>query len=307
MLLPIVSVRPITSFKNFSYLGTGAIQTINVAHDLRNSFIWLKSTSTTKDHTAFDSVRGASKQLFPNATSAESTVSGITAFLATGFTLGSSNASNESGVTFQAFTWKKQALYMDIVTYTGTGVNRTVAHNLGAVPKFMIVKKRSGSSADGWIVYHASNTGAPATDALFLNTTSATVDDNTYWNDTAPDASVFSLGTAVDVNENGSTYVAYLFADKAGYSKTGTYTGNGATNAITGLGFTPKFVLVKRTDSVSDWTISYLDGSTVYTLKANDTAGRTSALMTFDPNGFTLTSSTDVNTNTGTYIYYAAA
>jgi hypothetical protein len=101
-----------------------------------------------------------------------------------------------------------------VVTYTGTGVNRTVSHNLGSVPGCIIVK-RTDTTGD-WQVYHRANTANPETDYLVLNSTAATADSNTRWNDTAPTDAVFSLGTEATVNASGGTYVAYLFAHDAG-------------------------------------------------------------------------------------------
>jgi hypothetical protein len=98
--------------------------------------------------------------------------------------------------------------------YTGTGSATTFSHNLGVVPELMIMKKRSAT--DDWAVYAGDNT-----DFLLLNTTAATADDNTYWNDTTPTSSVFSVGTNADVNTSAATYVAYLFASLAGVSKIG--------------------------------------------------------------------------------------
>src|SRR5690606_36689252 len=109
------------------------------------------------------------------------------------------------------WVWRLAAGFMDIETYTGTSVARTVAHNLGAVPAVMIIKNRSNAGV-GWPVYHKANTAAPETDYLLLNTTAATADLDTVWNDTAPTSSVFSVGTDALVNTSGDDYVGYLFA-----------------------------------------------------------------------------------------------
>ncbi len=148
-----------------------------------------------------------------------------------------------------------------IVTYTGTGSNATVAHGLGAVPKWMIVKKLSDSQA--WQVYHVGNTvdetGAtvsPEDEKLTLNTTAHTVTDSTSWNDTAPTSTVFSVGSGNGTNQSSQTYVAYLWSEKAGFSKFDKYTGNGSSSGPTiTVGFKIGVLLIKRGNAVEDWQI----------------------------------------------------
>jgi hypothetical protein len=139
-----------------------------------------------------------------------------------------------------------------VVTYTGTGANATVGHGLGVAPSFIIVKSRS-TGATNWTCYHAS---LGATKAQLLNTTQAVITSGTYWNSTAPTSSVISIGTDGSVNTNASTFVAYCFAQVAGYSKIGSYTGNGnADGPFVYCGFRPKFVLIKSTTAARDWLI----------------------------------------------------
>ena len=106
-----------------------------------------------------------------------------------------------------------------IVSYTGTGANATVGHGLGATPKMFFVKNLADS--ENWTVYHGANTSAPETDFLALNTTSATSDSNTVWNDTAPTSSVFSVGSSGKTNGSSDAMIAYCFAEKKGFSKFG--------------------------------------------------------------------------------------
>jgi hypothetical protein len=150
---------------------------------------------------------------------------------------------------FYAWMFQRAPGFFDVVCYTGTGANRTVAHNLAAVPELMIVKKRSAT--DDWAVYAGDNT-----DFLQLNKTAATEDDNTYWNDTSPTSTVFSVGTNADVNTSAATYVAYLFASCPGVSKVGSFTGTGATQVIN-CGFTggARFVLIKATSTTGNWYV----------------------------------------------------
>lgn len=296
-----------TSLAVTSYTGTSASNSLNTSQDTTNGALcWFKRTNGAASGRCYDSERGGDKQLEISSTSAEGTVDGITSFDSTGVTItGTNNGINNSGDQFVLFSWLVEAGYLDIVTYTGNGTNRTISHNLGAVPSMMIVKCRS--NAENWAVYHASNTAAPETDYLTLNEAFQTADDATYWNDTAPTDSVFSVGTAIQTNNNAETYVTYLFAEQSGFSKFGSYSGDGtSSNAITGLGFEPSVVLTKRNDSSEDWALHYNDGGTVYFVEPNNTDARGAALLSMDSDGFTLNSSTQ-NASGGTYIYAAWA
>jgi hypothetical protein len=199
----------------------------------------------------------------------------------------------------------------DIVCYAGTGVARTVTHNLGVAPEMMIVKNRSISSV--WRVYSA-NLGA--TQTLQLNLTDAAASSTPIWNDTAPTSSVFTVGTAGGVNGSGYNIVAYLFATCAGVSKVGSYTGNGTTQTIN-CSFTTgaRFVLIKRTDSAGDWYVyDTARGMTVLTdpyYWLNDSVAEVATLgsVTTVATGFALNSAilADINVSAGTYIFLAIA
>jgi hypothetical protein len=140
------------------------------------------------------------------------------------------------------------------VIYTGTGSAATIGHGLGVAPKWIIVKNRDAT--DAWQVYHAANTANPETDYLVLDTTAATADAADRWNDTLPTSTVFSIGNGVEVNTNTEKYVAYCWAEIAGFSKFGSYTGNGsADGTFVYTGFRPRFLIWKRTDSTSNWWI----------------------------------------------------
>jgi hypothetical protein len=220
------------------------------------------------------------------------------------------NATNNGGSTYVDWNFRRAPGFFDVVCYTGTGANRTVSHNLGVVPELMIVKKRS--AADDWAVY-ANNDN---TDFLLLNTTAATADDNTYWNDTSPTASVFTVGTNADVNTSAATYVAYLFATVAGVSKVGSYTGTGTTLQVN-CGFTggSRFVLIKRTDSTGDWYFwdsarGIVAGNDPYLLLNSGVAEVTGTdyVDTFS-SGFEISSTAPaaINANGGTFIFLAIA
>jgi hypothetical protein len=169
----------------------------------------------------------------------------------TGFYVGNSASTqlNQASTAQLAYAFRRAPSFMDVVCYTGTGSNRTISHNLAAVPELMIVKNRSASA--NWTVY-SSATGN--TNALLLNDTTGSFAAATTWNNTTPTSSVFSIGTSSAVNTSAATYVAYLFATCAGVSKVGSYTGTGATQNID-CGFTggARFVLIKRANSTGAW------------------------------------------------------
>lgn len=220
------------------------------------------------------------------------------------------NYLNSSSSTFVSHAFSRAPGFFDVVCYTGTGSNTTFTHNLSVVPEMMIVKRRSAANA--WAVY-ANNDN---TDYLVLNTDAATVDDNTYWNDTSPTSSVFSVGTNNAVNSAGSTYVAYLFASVTGVSKVGSYTGNGSNQTIN-CGFTAgaRFILIKRISSTGDWyvwdTARGIVSGNDPRLSLNSTAAEVTTDDSIDPDnsGFIVNqlSATNINVNAATYIYLAIA
>ena len=249
---------PSEYFNTLLYTGneTARALTFSGNSDLDVDWIWLKSRSATGNHHVYDTVRGTQKHLRPNLNSLEGSNSGtdgVTAFGSNGFTVGGNTGSNEDGTTYVGWGWKETAdAGFDIVTATGNATAKTISHSLSAIPHVMIAKEKSGSVND-WTVYHHKNTAAPETDSLILNETNATADQNTHWNDTAPTSSVFTVGTGSVVNRNSSTYVYYLFSEKQGYSKFGSYKGNGnADGTFVYTGFKPAFVIIKDT-AARDW------------------------------------------------------
>ena len=270
-------------------------------------FMWEKQRNGVSNHYLVDAVRGVSKYLNSDATAAEGTLATyVTSFNSNGYTMGSSDFATTA--TMVDYVWKESASAgFDIVTWTGTGVNRTIAHSLGVAPKMIIAKHKD--AVDNWIVYHASLGGSP--DYLWLNLTSAKGVSSTVWN-TAPTSSVFGVGTDNLTNLNGGSYVAYLFAEVAGFSKFGSYTGNGSADGpFVYLGFRPRFIMFKRTDTTSNWVIkdtarsAYNVGlETLYPNLSNAEAAGESWDAT--ANGIKLRStSTEFNASGGTYIYAA--
>jgi hypothetical protein len=294
-------------FASTSYVGNGSTQSIVTGQNLAaGALTWIRKTAATSGNNrgiaCQDTVRGVTKGNNINGNDAEITISTwVTAFNGNGVSIGNEAYVNQSGDGYQIFSWLEQAGFMDVVTYTGNGVARTIPHNLSAIPQMMIVKSRSIS--DSWEVYHSARGN---TKSIKLNTSSQEDSSVAYWNATTPTSSVFSVETNISVNSPSVTYVAYLFAEKAGSSNFGSYVGTGANNAITGLGFTPKMVLVKRTDSTGDWWIAYKDGATTYNIKLNGSDSRTGGLIaSLDADGFTLGASSFANASGGTYIYAA--
>ena len=211
------------------------------------------------------------------------------------------------------FSWmfKRAPGVFDEVCYTGTGSATTQAHNLTVVPELMIVKGRSGTTA--WQVYSSALAN---TEYLVLNTTAAKATGATRWNSTTPTSTVFSIGTASEVNTSTATYVAYLFATAAGISKVGSYTGNGGSQTIN-AGFTTgaRFVLIKRTDSTGDWYVwdsvrGIVAGNDPH-LSLNDTAAEvtTDDSVDTDTSGFIVNqlAATNINVTSATYIYLSFA
>jgi len=200
-----------------------------------------------------------------------------------------------------------------VVTYTGNGSNSTVGHGLGVAPKMIIVKNRTTGAGNGnWAVYHAS---LGATKYLLLNTSDAAGTSSTRWNDTAPSSTVFTVGITGTVNDPSNNYVAYCFAEIAGFSKFTTYTGNGSTDGpFVYLGFRPKFVMVKGDVAGVDWAISDSTRNTYNVVNARLQASLTNAEDTGDSwcdflsNGFKIRSTnTNQNYNGYTFIVMAFA
>ena len=259
-------------FSTYLYTGNGSTQTITNGIDLagEGGMVWTKyrtgSSAPGGNHVLIDSARGITGTpcLFSDLNFAAGGNSNyITSLNSDGYTLGTAGLVNYLSNTLASWTFRKAEKFFDVVTYTGNGANRTISHNLGSVPGCIIVK-RTDTTGD-WQVYHRANTAAPETDYLVLNTTAATADSNTRWNDTLPTDSVFSLGTEATVNANGGTYVAYLFAHDAGgfgddgsenVISCGSFTTDGSGYASVNLGYEPQWVLVKRTDSTGNWNLN---------------------------------------------------
>ena len=250
--------NPELYFQTKLYTGNYSTQSITLdgSENMQPDMIWIKERSVSGNHQLQDSVRGTNSKLMPNSNDLEGTDTNyITSFDSNGFSIGANNGINQDGVTNVAWCWKKTATAgFDIVTATGTGSAKTISHSLSAVPHVIISKEKTGSVND-WVVYHHKNTSAPETDKLILNENNATSDDS-CWNDTTPTSSVFSVSGASVVNRSSSTYVYYLFSEKQGFSKFGSYTGNGNANGpFVYTGMKSSFIMLKETSGTSDWSI----------------------------------------------------
>ena len=296
-----------------SYTGSGSTQSIVTGQNQAvGALDWIKRTdSASTEMIVVDTARGGSKyfRTTDNGLELDFTSGRECAFLSNGIQVNSNGDgyTNTSAGAYVALSWLEQAGYMDVVTYTGNGSNRTISHDLAIVaPSLMIIKERS--SSEDWIIYHASlgNTSY----AILNSTSAASTSQPTVWNSTTPTSSVFSLGTATNVNQSGNTYVAYLFAEKAGKSKFGSYSGTGSTNSITGLGFAPSVVLIKRTTSTGgNWQLFYNVQTTPVLLIPNNTNAAVSggfSRLTGLSDGFRLDNADGVTNASGsTYIYAA--
>jgi len=285
-------------------------------------------------HELHDTIRGADKALFSNATDAESTRDSQISFDSDGFTVGTQSGAhggtNTSGGSYVAWAWdagsgsaasntdgsitstvKANPAYgFSIVSYTGSGANATVGHGLSSAPEMVIIKKRN--VATNWMVY---NQTVGNNRFLYLDlTNSQTGTDSTYWNNTSPTSSVIHLGTYHRNNSASEPYIAYCFSSVAGYSSIGSYTGNGSASGPTvTTGFPVAFVMIKRTDDVGGWYLKdntrNPSGEQTLFLDASDAdAEATGAQVTFSSTGFQVTNP-DAGTNAsgGTYIYMAFA
>jgi hypothetical protein len=289
--------------------------------------VWIKFRDFAYDHRIYDDVRGVTKKIIPNKTDAESTTTDLASFDANGFTVGNNlNTSGEGGLV--GWSWKANGAGVSntdgsitstvsanttsgfsIVTWSGTSSNGTIGHGLGVAPKVIICFGYS-SGTNSWTVGHNSlswNNG------IYLEATTA-FSLATLWQNTAPTNNVFSVGSFSGTNSSQSM-IAYCFAEKKGFSKFGSYTGNGnADGPFIYTGFKPAFVIMKRTDATGyHWQIwdNKRDSFNLVDLglNANTSAAEyTETFGDFVSNGFKITgTNTNKNEAGGTYIYMAFA
>jgi hypothetical protein len=322
---------PADYFNTVLYTGTGASQSITGV-GFQPDFLWLKNRGAAGSHHLYDAQRGAALALFSDATSAEnSRPNSLTSFDTDGFTVGTSSDGNTnlSSNSYVAWNWLagngtssntdgsitstvsvNQKAGFSIVGYTGNGTNpgATIGHGLGVVPDLIITRARSATGE--WPSYHSA---LPISNTVYLYATYASA---TYVNRfSAVSSSTFTTGSSgVELNASGVTYIAYCFAGVEGFSKFGSYTGNGSADGpFVYCGFRPAFVMVKRTNTTGNWTIldnsreGYnVDNDPLYPNLSN--AEGTTDLSDLLSNGFKLRSTdASVNASGGTYIFAAFA
>lgn len=313
--LPVPSIKkPSDHFK--VQLSTGANIKTDSEALFTNELEWIKDRANTNNHQLIDSVRGSSAVLQSNTTAAETTYTAPS-----GSSVGwvwrasdSAAVSNTNGsITSQVSA--NVAAGFSIVTYTGNGSTTigasasTVGHGLGITPQVVLVKRRGAT--ENWVMQHAS---LSPNGGMFLNTTNAFTSGNFYFSHPSS-SSTFSVTAngSNGTNASTATYVAYCFAEIPGYSKFGSYTGNGSADGTNvTLGFRPRFIMFKRTDAASAWVIydasRDIDNPSDLYMQAQSSAAEASAVtVDLNSNGFKLRTTGDPNVNGGTYIYMAFA
>ena len=324
--------KSLEHFNTKLYTGNGGTQTISGV-GFQPDFTWVKGRNYGYYHYLQDVVRGSQKILYSNNNESEATITaGISAWNADGYVTGSQGALNYNGRTFVAWNWKANGAGssntdgsitstvsanttagFSIVSYTGTGSNATVGHGLSSAPEFITIKNRNDASS--WLTYL---TTIGAGNFLRLNENYASASGSTPFNNTASTSSVFSVGANNDTNGSSDSMIAYCFSSVRGYSKIGSYTGNGSSDGpFVYTGFKPAFVMVKETNNTKNWamfdnkrtnTFNPVDG-TLYP-DSTDSEGTDVNAMDFVSNGFKHTSSNAGNYSNDsgdTYIYMAFA
>jgi len=268
-----ISFQPKDYFNTKLYTGTGSSNAITGV-GFQPDWTWIKCRTDAQNHALYDAVRGVQKKISSSSTAAEATATTeLSAFGSDGFTVLTDGQVNASGQTYASWNWRANGqgssntdgtintTYtsanttsgFSISTYTGTGSNATIGHGLGSAPSVVICKQLNATQQ--WINYHKA---IGATKYLHLNASDASATSSTVWNDTDPTSSVFSVGTAVNCNGSGNTYVAYCFAEKKGFSKFGSYAGNANVDGpFVYTGFKPAFVVVKKIGgATANWVMT---------------------------------------------------
>jgi len=333
---------PSAYFQTATWTGSSGTDTITFDgnSDLQLDWLWSKSRSNSHSHALMDTSRitsGDYLPLFADTTDVEQTVydSELQSILSDGFTVGTQPHAGGDGKTYVGFAWKANGgttasntdgsitstvqanttAGFSIVTYTSAAGGQTIGHGLGVKPDMYIIKERS-TSGDDWFVYHTS---LGAGKKLRLSSNSAEESDTNIWQNTAPTTTIAYLqndGGGVNQNTGGNqNYVGYFFNSIQGYSKIGSYTGNGnADGPFVYTGFKPAWLLVKRTDSTGDWSMysNKLGGGNPINgrLEPNNDDTIVTGDNNFDflSNGFKgRDTPIQINASGGTYIYMAFA
>lgn len=306
-------------FSTYLYTGTGATQTINNGIDLsgKGGLVWTKCRSTAQNNSLVDTVRGGSSVIFSNTTDAAITSAARLSFGSSSYDVLSTSGTgwNTNAATYVSWTFREQPKFFDVVTWSGNNTDgRSIAHSLGSTPGCIIVKCTNTGSTD-WFVWHRSI----ANNGLLLNATNAA--SSTFWNPTdSPTSTNILVSNSYGTNTTGQNYVAYLFAHNAGgfglagtdnVITCGSYSGSGSANQLINLGYEPQWVLLKRSDSTSNWAL--VDSMRVWTVGSaseylypnlsNSASNDGLNYLNIQPNGFS--TGTDPFFQSGTFIYIA--
>ena len=328
---------PSAYFQTKTYTGTGSSNAItNTGNaNLRPDWVWIKSRSNAVDHGAWDSTRGASNRLIINTTGAAETQNNFTSFDSDGFTVNIGDIANTNSYTYVGWQWKANGgttssnsdgtitstvqadttAGFSIITYAGNGSNNaTVGHGLGATPKIIITKNRS--AAYNWITYFSE---LAATKVLVLDMDLAEfTPSGGYYSNVGSSTYQLVQGSSnlTNVNASGNDYVAYCFAEKQGYSKFGSYTGNGNVDGpFVYCGFKPAWVMTKNTSHAGGWAImdnarSPFNVMNEYLIANNSDAEASGSSFDIDTTatGFKIrASNANINADGRTYMFMAFA
>jgi hypothetical protein len=335
------AAAPNQYFDTVLYTGTAATQNITLPGAFQPDLVWFKNRGVSQNHHLMDVNRGGGTVLYSNLTNTEDALGASWAnFTSTGFSLGASAGVNTSTHSYVAWCWRAGGTPVantsgtitsqvsasttsgfSVVTYTGTGVAGTVGHGqTTTAPRFILIKQRN-VSVRSWPVYHADL--ADPQSAFYLDSTAAPFSYTGFFNSIAPTNLNFSLGTDATVNQSGSNYVAYVWSEVAGFSKFGTYTGNGSATdgPFIYTGFKPAFYMAKCTSATSNAWIMYDNKRSTHNLNGQKLGaniadeennagnlGDSTTGVDFLSNGIKIRSAgSNNNTSAATYIFMAFA
>ena len=322
---------PTLYFNTVLYTGTGSEQTVSGVN-FSPGLTWLKSRSNGQPNVLSDSVRGGNKQLYTADTQAETTYSQyLKSFNSDGFVLGTDSGINQSSQTFVSWNWKaggsasnntdgnktislsvNTTAGFSVGTYAGTGQDSTIGHGLGAVPDWLMIKNRSSGSRK-WQLWHNGLTGTNK--YLAIDRSDAELTDSASWDNTAHSNTVWNTYGSGEANQNGENFVCYAWTSIQGFSKFGSYTGNGNANGpFIYTGFKPAWIMTKQINGGSSWIVhdnkrDPINTVTEYfTVEENDAAGTLANSFDLCSNGFKVrTSNGDRNSSGDSFAYWAFA
>ena len=324
--------KPSDYFNTKLYSGNGSSTQSITGVGFKPDWVWIKSRTDAEDHTGYDIVRGSTSRLSPNTAGAEFTDAsqGLQSFDSDGFTTGNSDQNNKTGQNYVSWNWlaggtpssntdgsittqvsANTTAGFSIVTYTGNGTaGATIGHGLNQAPEAFISKVRNQTNQ-----WHCGFAPLGWTKQIHIDTTGAAADTDIF-NDTDPTSSVVTLGSESGTNWSGNTFVAYCFHSVKGFSKIGSYTGNGsADGTFVYTGFKPAMIIVKVTSTTDEWNLVDVKRDTTNTgtehpLYPSSSTAESSGATRFDilSNGFKCrTTNVSCNGSGASYLYMAFA